>query len=423
MTKIEQSSYSFKLASWSIAGLALSLAVSKAGLSIFSVLLLLAFLSFWVTNREHFRFSQMSNLTKAILGLIVLGAVCSLFSYGGVASLKDYAGKGSLLLVLPISLLFLQYESVRTRALYALVLGTIIASSYSIYSWSQVYAAGAQGALLRVGSFWDMGRWGEFICYFLVLMTPLLFSTQSKASKWLFIAGYIFAIVALLTSGSRAPLLATILMTGVYFVLFNRRLLVPFLVLFVVLIGVIYLSVPTLIEYTILRLKSIFDFTDRSNLGRINIWINALAFFQYNLTHDIRSVLFGSGFENLESTFEAFLHSTDRYNDMMTLSSGEASTTDHHNALLNVINRMGLVYLVGLAISGYYAAKALLSRVRLSPSNVWYQSALLVAMSYLICGIFYSNELNYQTLMAAFMCVLAVRFGDAILKKESQSHV
>ncbi|GAL22039.1 hypothetical protein JCM19235_2733 [Vibrio maritimus] len=62
-------------------------------------------------------------------------------------------------------------------------------------------------------------------------------------------------------------------------------------------------------------------------------------------------------------------------------------------------------------------------KLRQAPANPWYQSAFTVLLSYFIVGIFYSNELNYQTLMAAFMCVLAVRFGDAELKQESQKHV
>ncbi|MGR5094923.1 O-antigen ligase family protein [Vibrio maritimus] len=420
MTNIEQSSYSFKFASWSIAGLALSLGVSKAGLSVFSVLLLLAFVSVWALHRSQFSIATISKVNKVLLALFVLGIVCSLLSYGGIASTKDFATKGSLFLVLPMSLFFLQYKTVRTTALYALLLGGMIACSYSVFLWLQLSAA---GVVDRVASFWDLGRWGEYLCYFLMLLTPLLFSTQSKKRKTLFVICYAFAFITLLISGMRGPLLAVMVATGGYFVLFNRRLLAPFLLLFVAVFGVVYLVAPTLIESTIARFVSIFDFSNFSNLARINMWMYALDFFHNNLVHDFRSVLFGSGFENLAATFEPYLDATNQRVALVTASGGEASFNDHHNAFLNVLNRMGLVYMVGMIMGGYVVVAALVKKLQQAPTNPWYQSALVVLLSYLVIGVFYSNELNYQTLMAAFMCALAVRFGDAKLKQESQSHV
>lgn len=420
MTTIDQSSYSFRFASLSLAGLALSLGVSKAGVSLFSALLLLAFISLWALNRDQFHYSQLSTVSRSLLALFCVGLVCSMLSYGGSESAKDFANKGSLFLVLPMSLFFLRYQTARVSALYALLLGGMVACGYSFYLWLQMSAT---GVLDRVASFWDLGRWGEYLCYFLMLLTPLLFSSaQSRQRKVLVIVCYVVALLTLLTSGMRGPFLAIAIATGAYFVLFNRRLLLPFSLLFVALLGLVYVSAPTVIEYAIARFASIFDFTNLSNLARIHMWAHALDFFDYNLTHDIRSVFFGSGFENLAATFEPFLDATDQRTALMTVSGGEASYNDHHNALLNALNKMGVVYLMGLAMVAYHIAKALLSKLRRAPNNPWYQSAFIVLLSYLIIGIFYSNELNYQTLMAGFMCVLAIRFGDAQLK-ESQSHV
>ncbi|GAL24187.1 hypothetical protein JCM19239_3890 [Vibrio variabilis] len=95
MTNIEQSSYSFKFARWSIAGLALSLGVSKAGLSVFSALLLLAFISVWALNRNQFSFSAVSKINKILLGMFALGIVCSMLSIGGLESTKSFVSKGS----------------------------------------------------------------------------------------------------------------------------------------------------------------------------------------------------------------------------------------------------------------------------------------------------------------------------------------
>jgi hypothetical protein len=176
------------------------------------------------------------------------------------------------------------------------------------------------------------------------------------------------------------------------------------------------------IEYAAARFASIFDFTNLSNLARLHMWAHALDFFHYNLSQDVRSIIFGSGFENLASTFEPFLDATNQRTTLMTASGGEASYNDHHNAFLNSLNKMGVVYLIGMAVAGYHIVKALLSRLQQAPNNPWYQSAFIVLISYMIIGVFYSNELNFQTLMAGFMCVLAVRFGDSHLK-ESQSHV
>jgi O-antigen ligase len=420
VSTLNQSSYSFRFANWSIAGLALSLAVSKAGISLFSALLLVAFIGVWASNREQFRWSQLTTVSRSLLALFCLGVVCSLLSYGGGASAKDFANKGSLLLVLPMGLMFLQYRVVRATALTALLLGAVVACSYSFYLWLQV---SADGGGVRIASFWDLGRWGEYLCYFLMLLTPLLFSgDQPKRSRGLFIACYIVAFVILLTSGVRGPLLTVTLATASYMILYNRRLLVPFLLLLTVLIGLVYVLAPNIIEFAVVRFRSIFDFTNLSNLARINMWSYALDFFQYNLTHDMRSVLFGSGFENLAATFEPFLDETNQRAVLMEVSGGEASYHDHHNAFLNVLNKMGVVYLIGWIVTGYYVVRSLLSKVRLAPTNPWYQSAFFVLLSYLMVGIFYSNELNYQTLMATFMCALAVRHGDAKLR-ENQSHV
>lgn len=420
MTNIEQSSYSFKFARWSIAGLALSLGVSKAGLSVFSALLLLAFISVWALNRNQFSFSAVSKINKILLGMFALGIVCSMLSIGGLESTKSFVSKGSFFLVLSMSLFFLQFKTVRTSAFYSLLLGGVVACSYALYLWLQMHAAGGSG---RVDSFWDYGRWGEFLCYFLMLLTPLLFSVEIKKRKALFLGCYVLAFVALLISGMRGPLLAVICVTGLYFILFNRRFLVPFLFLFVAMLGVIYIVAPSIIEFSISMFLSIFDFTHLSNLARFHMWFYALEFFHYNLTHDLRALLFGSGFENLLSTFTSYMDATNQSTTLVTATSGEASFSDHHNAILNVLNRMGLVYLLGLLASGYVVVSTLLRKLRQAPANPWYQSAFTVLLAYFIVGIFYSNELNYQTLMAAFMCVLAVRFGDAELKQESQTHV
>jgi O-antigen ligase len=420
VTNIEQSSYSFKLASWSLAGLALSLGVSKAGVSLFSVMLLLAFTSVWVLNRDQLRYSQLSAASRSLLALFGLGLACSMLSYGGSESVKDFANKGSLLLVILMSLFFLRYQAARENAFYALLLGGMVASGYSFYLWLQMSAG---DEVSRVASFWDLGRWGEYLCYFLMLLAPLLFSgAQSRQRKALVMVCYVVAFLTLLTSGMRGPLLAIAIATGVYFILFNRRLLLPFSLLLIALLGLVYVTAPTVIEFAVVRFVSIFDFTNLSNVARIQMWAHALDFFDYNLTHDFRSILFGSGFENLATTFEPFLDVTNQRTALMAVSGGEASYNDHHNALLNTLNRMGVVYLVGVVVVGYQIVKALLSRLRRAPSNPWYQSAFIVLLSYLIIGIFYSNELNYQTLMAGFMCALAVRFGDGQLQ-ESQSHV
>ncbi|PMH34506.1 hypothetical protein BCU70_19790 [Vibrio sp. 10N.286.49.C2] len=406
---------------WILAGLALSLGVSKAGVGIFSILLLLVFSGFIVKYRKEISLQSVSAISRWLILLFSGGVLFSLLSLGGVDSAKDFMNKGSVLLVVPICLYLLRDERNRALALYGLLLGAVIASLYSLFMWITLLLSGEP--IDRIASFWDLGRWGEYVCYLLVFLLPTFSNRNLGKVRTAIGVSFILVLLALLVSGMRGPLLAVAISFCTYFIVLNRRYLLRFTALSIIGVIVLAIAAPELIDSVWVRFISIFDLTQNiSNLARINMWIYAVDFFQYNLVNDWRSVLFGSGFEHLSPSFTAFL----QQGGYLSHLAEEASLNDHHNAFLNVMNKMGLIYLCMSFFGAYLVLSALWTRYKQYRGRQcsWLHSAILVVLSYIVIGLFYSNELNYQTLMAAFMCCLAIRFYDAeIIQQEEAPHV
>ncbi|MGF1778455.1 O-antigen ligase family protein [Vibrio nomapromontoriensis] len=411
MSNMQKEVFSHSIFSWLLGGLALSLGVSKAGLSIFTILLLLVFIGFSVKYRAELRFHSMSRLSQWLLLLFASGSLLSLLSSGGLGSMKDFMNKGSLLLVLPICLHLLHDEKNRRFAFFSLLLGAVIASLYSLSMWAETLTSTEPTD--RIASFWDLGRWGEYVCYVLVFLLPLLSMPQSRKQRSAIILCFSLVLLALLISGMRGPFLAIVVSFLVYFLILNRRYLLHFAVLSILGTAVVFIATPSVIEFAWLRFISIFDVTQNySNLARLNMWFYAVDFFMHNLTNDVQGLLWGSGFGNLGPIFGSYMEQSNQLDTLIQVTGGAASINDHHNAALNVVNQIGVVYTLLLGVGVIMVLKRLWGRYRITPASHWLHSAILVVLAYLVMGIFYSNELNYQTLMAAFMCCLAVRFHD-----------
>ncbi|MCL9775441.1 O-antigen ligase family protein [Vibrio methylphosphonaticus] len=403
-----------------MSGLALSLGVSKAGVGIFTILTLLLMLVVIVQQRANVSFYNTSSVNKALISLFFVGVFCSLLSDGGVNSAKDFVSKGSMLLLLPVCLFCLEDRKTRTNAFYFFIFGSVIACIYSLYLRSLMES----GEIERIASFWDLGRWGEFLCYALAMFLPLLFGNASLKVRLLYGSVFFLLLFTLLISGMRGALLGISLVLAVYFSLLNRRYL-PYFIVFSVFFGVVtYLWNPSVIENSITSFVSIFDLQNNlSNLARFSMWSHGIEYFLHNLSNDWRLILFGSGFENLIGPFSAYLESTNQMESYMNSVNTTVSLSDLHNAFFNVLNRMGVIYLLVMSVGLYAVCRALWSRYIATPNSAWLHSAMLIIMSFLVIGVFYSNELNYQTLMAAFMCCLAIRFSDAEASSKENQHV
>lgn len=109
---------------------------------------------------------------------------------------------------------------------------------------------------------------------FLVMMTPLaaVFVMNYRGSafmKFAFTAGMVFPFVALLMTYSRSGWISMVLSCLVFVYFANKRLIPALLLLFVA-------AIPFLPESVMIRIASLFNSSDSSNLYRIYIWSGAL---------------------------------------------------------------------------------------------------------------------------------------------------
>lgn len=322
-----------------------SVFVSKSGLSIFGILLILSSL-FLVNWSELFR--ERGELL-AFVGLYPLAIILGFFSLGGAESaLKVAISWPWPLLALPAYVVFTRVKDQKV-ALVSSCVGLIISCAMSFVIFFQEFG-GVFGAQVRVRSFWDVSRWGVYLASSLIGLFALMLHFKAKAKEnenrsknknrtKLMQILIVIVLICLLLANSRAPWLAAAFGGGVFTFLFPR-----ILKFFAILATTVALCLvfSTGLRERVLSVANVqkaadgtVTSTDRSNEGRLYMWKVGAEFFK-------EQPWFGTGFENTEKYLRDFIDRKPGYREKYVTS--EFSFRDQHSSYLTMLVQMGALF-------------------------------------------------------------------------------
>ncbi|WED21984.1 O-antigen ligase family protein [Vibrio sp. JC009] len=392
--------------------LGISFFVYKGGLYLFPVLTLLGYFYFRSFHYINYN-TELSLFVKTLLGLLVVGTITSLFSLEGYTSTIDFTRKAIPLLAVPVSFYYFKIKEIRRAFSYSLAIGLVIACGQSALYILKADLAHFSFDITRFSSFWDLGRWGEILSYVFALLIPIAFKTRNLKVAYAIRLLLLIVLAFIVMSGSRAAILVLGIITAAYFLLYNRKYLLPFILVGVGLATIFHIATPNIAEAYKNRVASIIE-TDghKSNLARLRIWEEASLYAAKNFKEDQQAFLFGTGVNKIWSEFEQHLQSENKLEKLVKETDNQFSTRDHHNAFLNMLNRMGAIYTF---IFCFMMLHSLLISLKKSfrTEELLHQSAFLILLSYCIFGIFYSNELSYQTYIMFFLWSFAFTYAPS----------
>ncbi|MEJ2764490.1 O-antigen ligase family protein [Photobacterium sp. MCCC 1A19761] len=371
-----------------IAFFGLSLFTSKAGLNISVGLLLLYFICACFTNQEYRHQVVKCKVFLLAIGLYLVGLLSTIIYPTTGPDTLYFARKAAFLLAIPCLFLLNRKPENKRVAIHAMIASFLIAALLALYN--AVSLESWQGQ--RVSSFLDVGRWSEVLTYFLVFLLPLSLDCKESVKnrlffKFLLIIGYICLVI----SGSRGPMLATFGISVLFLLISNRQIFYRVAIAALVILPLLTIVFPSKFNLVQERVASIVNTKDQSNSARLNIWRTGLLFAEENLHNNPKAFFFGSGPLNFEHEFRSF--TIERNNNTDITQTQIFSYTDTHNGILDSSLKLGIIY-EGLFIMLILSiARAMLH----ATPNIKY-SGLCVIAAFFIIGMFYTNQLEYQTI-------------------------
>lgn len=392
----------------------LSLPISKAGINLFGALFVLLTLGEFFIKRNKKEIIEFYRENRLILGfffLFFLGIIVSILSDGGLISIKKYITKHLYFLMIPG---FITYISDKNRKvlIYIFCTGLLIGifKSFEVFynEFGKVFEP-----WVRVHSFYDVGRWGAILLFSLVMIIPFLFSEENKkAKKHLYssIVIFILGIISLILSNSRGPWIALVISIVIYFLSYDRKKIKHIVILNIYFVLVFFSLNNKEFNSFKQRIKSIGNFKDISNMGRMLMWREGLLFSLNNVSN--KKILVGTGIENFEKPFEKYLVEKNELDILRGKSSNQFSLSDNHNSFLNILNQLGIIYFIGYM---YFVFNLFVYFIKNSfeKDKITAKSISLLLLSFFVCGMFYSYSISYEMYMMFFF----VSFGYKSIEK------
>lgn len=375
----------------------LSFFTSKSGLSIFSTLLILVSL-FYVNWKSFFKVKWL----VLFAATVPLGMFLNLFSLGGwESSIKFIASNPWPLLVIP-GYYLIQDEKELRFFLWPLLfsLSAALFKSASIFYHAYGFFFTSQ---TRVQSFYDIGRWGQFVGTATVALLGLSYPSvlqdrrTSICVRILFILSFIF----LLLSNTRGPWLG--FAGGAILTVLLMRKYFKSVAILVLLVSVVAFSSDGVLA----RVSSIFEVSkdasgritsdNSSNAGRLHMWKVALDRFPENL-------FFGTGFRNSEAPLRAFLdRQPEEYKNKYI--TDQFSFNDAHSSYLQSLTEMGILFFVIYWSSLVYCLMFFLREYFKTGISLYLVSGAIIFSS-LIIFVFYSSYQTYEVVLLALGVVM-----------------
>lgn len=391
----------------------LSLPISKAGINLFGALFVLLTLGEFFIKRNKKEIIEFYRENRLILGfffLFFLGIIVSILSDGGLISMKKYITKHLYFLMIPG---FITYISDKNRKIliYIFCTGLLIGifKSFEVFynEFGKVFEP-----WVRVHSFYDVGRWGAILLFSLVMIIPFLSSEENKKTKKYLYSSIviILGIISLILSNSRGPWIALVISIVIYFLSYDRKKIKHIVILNICFVLVFFSLNNKEFNSFKQRIKSIGNFKDISNMGRMLMWREGLLFSLNNISN--KKILVGTGIENFEKPFEKYLVEKNELDILREKSSNQFSLSDNHNSFLNILNQLGIIYFIGYM---YFVFNLFVYFIKNSfeKDKITAKSISLLLLSFFVCGMFYSYSISYEMYMMFFF----VSFGYKSIEK------
>jgi len=291
------------------------------------------------------------------------------------------------------------FNDLRARKIlaFALAAGLLLSNVYSLYLLYENLIHNSANSFMtenfRIGSFWNIGRWGVFSGFSVLTLFLILHENVKPKLK-----NYLTVLLGMtsfsfLLSNTRGPLAALIIILSLLSFT-DKRILKNALIMFSILFT-FFIANDSFSE----RIRSIFSVnlntekltsTNQSNASRLDMWKVAFDFYK-------EQPLFGTGFENTKVPLENFLEKMGpEYTEKYT--KAEFSYNDQHSSYLNILIQMGIFFFIycwgGILIifltqlKKYFSTKDTYSRLFLA--GIIYN---------LIVSIFYSSFSSYESIL------------------------
>ncbi|AHI05692.1 hypothetical protein BDW_05930 [Bdellovibrio bacteriovorus W] len=387
--------------SWVMFGL--SFFTSKSGLSIFSTLLILVSL-FYVNWRAFFKEKWL----VLFAATVPLGMFLNLFSLGGwESSLKFLGANPWPLLVIPG---FYLTQQKRELAFFlwplsvSLILALLKAGTVFYVDYGLVF-----NSKTRVYSYFDIGRWGQFLSIATVSLFGLSYPSAQK-NRWLMLyyrSLFVLSLLFLVFSNTRAPWVGFFVGMILIIILMKKYLKTIIAVMFICSVVVLSNKEISARVVSIFEVKrdetGVITSEDTSNAGRLHMWKVALDRFPEN-------PFFGTGFKNSETSLIDFLSKqTDNYRN--TYTGINFSYNDAHSSYFQSLNEMGLIFFIYYwGILAFYFIFMIRKFLKDRNSNFLISAAVVSAN--MIVYIFYSSYSSYEVALLSFGMI--VGSGTAI---------
>ena len=370
--------------------LAISLFVSKSGLTTFFLTTLLL----CIASKSYRGIWLKDKTVLVISSLYFLAIAAGLFSEAGLAA------SWSTLIMWPYALTAIiaavayekKYHLKMKWAFYVgLTIGGIKALTVLASRWDPESLQ-----FIRINSFWDIGRWGTFTSVFCTGIFPhiILKRTYDKIF-FLKVFLFLFSFLLLFMSNTRAPLLACLICLGIM-TLIHRKGLIAFSMVLLGM-GLFTLAYPGYYE----RFTSSFSVAQNadgqlvskniSNAGRLNMWKVSLDYWQ-------NQPLTPSGFDHYKEPLKKFLATQDQsYIEKYTLV--EFSYNDNHSTYLFFLIQVGLFFsLILWAVVFYLLLKNTPKLWKYFDERPLFYSAYFIVVAHLILGLFYSSLVSFEAM-------------------------
>lgn len=377
----------------------LSLGFSKAGINIGIASILLIFI-YQLTRYSKLLKKSFGIIEKLSISLFLTGLIVSFLANLDIGETFNFLKKGIIFLLFP-TIINLARNNVKLNV-SLFYFGILAAICHSLSFWFDIGINNWNGE--RIGSFWDVGRWGEILAYSIIFTLPFLLNRDSsKLFKLLFILFISSSVICLILSGSRAPILA-IVISSFILILFTRPkvLLFSFFSLCLLFFSLQKTDFGITAQN---RLESITNTTsDASNISRITMWQSGLEFFKFKFNHQPEDIILGSGLLHFNDEFYKFMSENYDIEEIKLKTMNNFSFSDSHNSYIDMLNKLGLFYL-SLYIS--LLTSIILYLLKEAPTP-WTQAGISLILTHLIMSFFYTSYLEYQTIVLFSLLALCL---------------
>lgn len=256
---------------------------------------------------------------------------------------------------------------------------------------------------IRVGSFFDVMRWGIVLAMGLLLILPNVFK-KDPFSLIVFVSG----IFSLVLNSSRGPILCFLIGFFVY-VIFSKNFKKVFGALIVIsaIIWGFYLQNSTQVQEFVSRMNSVSKFEESGSAARIFMWKHSLNFFANSLENDLQTALFGVGIKDKNENFKKYLTAKEEYIQLDEAVKRNVVFGDSHNAYLNTLIRLGLIYFIIYYLFLFYLILDMFLKFLKTKDEITL-SAFCGVLAFCCCGMLYGYAYTYETFLFFFLLAIGL---------------